>query len=319
MTYSNHQFKLGLIFISTAVIFWGVLPVALKVSGGFIDAISLTWVRFLIALVFSLVSQWLVGQLGQFKLLTFKQWAILSIAGVFLITNYVTFVWSLDYLGPGEAQLNFQTAPFYLALGGLIFFKERISGIQAIFFSFLAFGLLLFFHKNITGIGYSTNIIWGIIFVQLSSFCWCVYALMQKWLNQVLSPANILLFIFALGVIILFPQSRLTELHRYSFEQYSILLFCSINTIIAYGCFAQSMKYWRAVEVSAMIALTPIASFATAMLAAYMGWWPEIITFPAIDLVSCLGIVLVVTSAACVQIWNRQPVKTQQDEKSDIK
>jgi len=305
MTSSQHQFRTGLLFISTAVLFWGLLPVALKVTGVFIDAISLTWVRFLVALVFSLVSQYLLGQLGQFKTLQAKEWLILLVAGLFLITNYVTFVWCLEYLGPGEAQLNFQTAPFYLALGGLLFFKEKISWIQAFFFSLLAVGLLMFFHKNLTGTEPSNGLIWGLLLVQLSSFSWCVYALLQKWLNQVLSPANILLFIFALGVVILLPKAELAEVPNFTLEQHLILLFCSINTIIAYGCFAQSMKYWRAVEVSAMIALTPVASFGTSMLAAYLGWWPEIIKFPPLDWLSGSGILVVVVSAACVQIWNR--------------
>lgn len=305
MTTKQAEFKTCLFFISTAVIFWGLLPVALKVSGLFIDAISLTWVRFLVALMFSLVSQLLIGQLGQFKLLSPKQWGLLLCAGLFLITNYITFVWGLEYLAPGEAQLNFQTAPFYLALGGLVFFREKISFIQAFFFALLAVGLLMFFHKNLTGHSGSNSLLWGIMLVQLSSFSWCIYALMQKWLNQVLSPANILLFIFALGVVVLYPKSSLTGILQFNSEQYFILLFCSINTIIAYGCFAQSMKYWRAVDVSAMIALTPVASFATSFLVASLGWWPETIGYPPIDLLSGIGILLVVVSAACVQIWNR--------------
>ena len=302
MTDKSKNFQLGLIFISTAVIFWGLLPVALKLSMPFVDAITLTWIRFFVALLFGFIVQSFFGKLNQFKSLALKDWVKLTAAGVFLIVNYVTFVWCLDYLAPGEAQLNFQTAPFYLALGGLVIFKEKINLLQSILFTTLAVGLLMFFHPSLMSTSLNKQVILGVLLVQVSSFCWCIYALLQKSLHNKLTPANILLFIFALGVLLLLPKSQLSVIPEFNSEQWLIVLFCSLNTIVAYGCFAQSMKYWKTVQVSAMIALTSIASFGTTILCVYLGWWADIITHQPLSILSTFGLVIVVISAASVQM-----------------
>lgn len=301
----NNNFRLGLFYISTAVICWGLLPIALKLSAEFIDAISLTWLRFLFALVFSFVVQVSLKQTHQFWQLTTKEWIRLFFAGIFLVINYITFVWCLDYLAPAEAQLNFQTAPFYLAIGGFLIFKERISLLQIVLFCTLAGGLLLFFHPLLGSTSIDKQFILGMLFVQLASATWCIYALLQKSLHDRLSPANILLFIFALGVVILFPVSDLSNITQYNHEEWLILLFCSVNTVIAYGCFSQSMKYWKTVQVSAMIALTPVASFGITLLCMSLGLWTDVIYQAPIDFISTLGMLIVIISAAAVQLFNK--------------
>lgn len=141
--------RLGLIFVSIAVFFWGILPIALKLSGGFITPVTLTWFRFLMALVVTLLIQWKVGALRQFVGLPRAIWLKLTLAGVLLMCNYVSFVYSLSYLAPGTAQLNFQTAPFFLAFGGVLFFKERFNAFQLSCFATLALGMLMFFHPQL--------------------------------------------------------------------------------------------------------------------------------------------------------------------------
>ena len=54
MNAQRQQFKLGLFFATTAILFWGMLPIALKLSAGFIDPITLTWFRFFIAFIVSI-------------------------------------------------------------------------------------------------------------------------------------------------------------------------------------------------------------------------------------------------------------------------
>ncbi|MDR8525239.1 DMT family transporter [Shewanella fidelis] len=305
------EFKLGLIFISVAVLFWGLLPIALKLSGLFIDPVTLTWFRFLVALIVSFAIQYLSGSIKQFKALDKRSWLKMSLAGILLIFNYVSFVFSLKYLAPGSAQLNFQTAPFFLAFGGMLFFKERLNAMQLSCFATLALGMLMFFHPYI---GLSTSPdsadVWkGVLIVQFSVLSWASYALIQKSMIKRLSPNNILLFIYLFGIFAMAPFSDFTQFAVMDKNQWAIAIFCAINTVIAYGCFGQSMKYWPTGQVSAMLALTPVISFTLTAIVVSLGWWSDLIKGAIIDPLSFAGIVLIIVSVIIVQlspIWQKR-------------
>uniref|UniRef100_UPI004048308A DMT family transporter n=1 Tax=Shewanella baltica TaxID=62322 RepID=UPI004048308A len=313
---ANNHAQLGLIFISVAIVFWGMLPIALKLSGAFIDPVTLTWFRFLVALVVSILIQWSAGSLKQFAALDAKVWLRLVLAGVFLMLNYVSFVYSLDYLAPGAAQLNFQTSPFFLAFGGVLFFKERLNAVQLSCFATLALGMLMFFHPYLDLSGANNHQVWiGVMIIQFSALSWTSYALLQKSLLNRLSPANVLLVIYGLGIFVMAPFSDFSQFASMDSFEWQIALFCAANTLIAYGCFGQSMKYWPTAQVSAMLALTPVFSFSATALVVSIGWWPEVFHADELDGLSLLGIGVIIVSVMVVQLLplyrNRQAKRLQ--------
>lgn len=299
---TNHA-QLGLLFISVAVLFWGMLPIALKLSGSFIDPVTLTWFRFLVALLVSILVQWSAGSLKQFAALDAKVWLRLILAGLFLMLNYVSFVYSLDYLAPGAAQLNFQTSPFFLAFGGVLFFKERLNAVQLSCFATLALGMLMFFHPYLDFSATDNHEIWlGVMIVQFSALSWTTYALLQKSLLNRLSPANVLLVIYALGIFAMAPFSDFSQFAQMDSFDWQVALFCAANTLIAYGCFGQSMKYWPTAQVSAMLALTPVFSFSATALVVSIGWWPDVFKADKLDALSLFGIGVIIVSVMVVQL-----------------
>lgn len=313
---ANNHAQLGLLFISVAIVFWGMLPIALKLSGAFIDPVTLTWFRFLVALVVSILIQWSAGSLKQFAALDAKVWLRLVLAGVFLMLNYVSFVYSLDYLAPGAAQLNFQTSPFFLAFGGVLFFKERLNAVQLSCFATLALGMLMFFHPYLDLSGANNHQVWiGVMVIQFSALSWTSYALLQKSLLNRLSPANVLLVIYGLGIFVMAPFSDFSQFASMDSFEWQIALFCAANTLIAYGCFGQSMKYWPTAQVSAMLALTPVFSFSATALVVSIGWWPDVFHADELDGLSLLGIGVIIVSVMVVQLLplyrNRQAKRLQ--------
>ncbi len=295
--------QLGLMFISVAVVFWGILPIALKLSGSFIDPVTLTWFRFLAAFVVSLIVQWSAGSLRQFAGLNAKAWLRLGLAGIFLMLNYVSFVYSLDYLAPGAAQLNFQTSPFFLAFGGVLFFKERLNAVQLTCFATLALGMLMFFHPYLDVSASNHQQIWlGVMIVQFSALSWTTYALLQKSLINRLSPANVLLVIYGLGIAAMAPFSDFSHFAKMNSSDWQVAIFCAANTLIAYGCFGQAVKYWPTAQVSAMLALTPVFSFTATALVIAIGWWPGVFHADTLDALSLTGIGIIIASVMVVQL-----------------
>ncbi|TDO95860.1 DMT family transporter [Marinomonas balearica] len=321
---AKRMFFLGLVFSAITVFFWGMLPIALKLSTGFSDAITLTWVRFLFAAVVILVWQWRQRRLSEFTRLTRSEWFRLLAAGTLLITNYTTFVVSLDYMHPGAAQLSFQLAPLFLALGGFLFLKERIYWQQWACFAFILIGMAIFFHPVVeqsfsgnSALSGSMGV--GFIIVQASSMAWTSYALIQKSLFKKLSSSNILLAIYIYASIVMLPFATPSHLQTLSTQDTLIVAFCCLNTLIAYGAFSQAMRYWQTVQVSAAVALTPIAAFILTEICVSIGLWKGIIRSANADLLSLIGIGLVVCSAILVQfisanLANKALKKNQQTE-----
>ncbi|WP_298773133.1 DMT family transporter [uncultured Shewanella sp.] len=299
-------FRLGLFFASIAVLFWGILPIALKLSASFIDPVSLTWFRFFVALVFSLFVQLYAGKLNEFNQLNKKDWLILSMTAIFSIGNYVSIVYSLEYLSPGEAQLNFQTAPFFLALGGVILFKERLKLVQLACFATLAVGMVMFFYQHLDFSKGSNSLIWfGISIVQFSALSWSCFALMQKLMSKKLSPNNTLLFVYGFGTVIMLPFISTQSFSQMLLTDWYVALFCAFNTVIAYGCFAQAMRYWPASQVGPMLALTPIFSFIATWAVVKWAWWPDIFSSDDLDFIAILGIIIVIGSVMAMQLLVR--------------
>ena len=305
--------KLGLLYSSITLLFWGILPIALKLSEKFIDATSLSWFRFFIAFIIIFAIQLTSKNLQQFRKITKVEVIKLFFAGVFLTLNYVTFVLTLKYLSPGEAQLNFQVAPFFLAFGSLLFFKERLSAIQLSCLFTLALGIILFFYPNISGHVHTGNkVLIGVIIIEFSALSWACYTLLQKSLMATLSTSNVLLCVFGIGMVLLTPLTDFTRFSTLTGFDWSIALFCAFNTLIAYSALAKALVYWPAAQVSAVVAVAPVISFMSTAYVVVMGWWPNIIKAHPLSSLSIIGIIVIVGSVATMQLLPHLLTKNKQ-------
>ncbi|OBU21097.1 DMT family transporter [Photobacterium aquimaris] len=305
--------KLGLLYSSITLLFWGILPIALKLSEQFIDATSLSWFRFFIAFIIIFLIQLSAKKLRQFREITLIDTIKLLFAGVFLTLNYVTFVLTLKYLSPGEAQLNFQVAPFFLAFGSLLFFKERLTPIQLSCLFTLAIGIILFFHPNISGhINTGSKVLIGVGIIEFSALSWACYTLLQKSLLAKLSTSNVLLCVFGVGMVLLTPLTDFTRLTTLTGFDWSIALFCAFNTLIAYSALAKALVFWPAAQVSAVVAVAPVISFISTALVVTMGWWPDMIKSHHLSTLSIVGIIVIVGSVATMQLLPHLLTKNKQ-------
>ena len=299
---ASGRWKLGLLLALVTAGCWATLPVALKLTLQQVDPYTLTWFRFVLAA--GVMLAWLAARdgLGGFATLDGKRWAWLGLAAVCLIGNYVLYLLGVQWTTPSNAQLLIQLAPLLVALGGIFIFRERFNGWQWAGLVVLFGGLALFFSEQLAvgAAGYA----FGSGLVVIAAVVWAVYALLQKQLLVRLSSQAILLFIYLSASVLLLPLAEPSSLLRLDALHLGLLLFCALNTLVAYGAFAEAMAHWEASRVSAILATTPLLCLGAVALVHSI--WPASIAPERVGVVGYVGAALVVLGSALTSLMGRK-------------
>jgi len=243
---------------------WGVLPICLKVLLERMDAYTITWYRFLVASL--LLGGFLVrkGRIPSLKGLSRNSWVLLVIAILGLTGNYVVYLLGLVRVTPETAQMVVQLAPMFLLLGGLVFYGELFHPKQWVGLTLLIAGLLLFFNQRLeTPGGAGSDYYSGVALIVCSAAIWASYGMAQKNLLTTFRSEETLLVIYLAAVLILLPSAQLSQIWNLDTAGAVLLAFCCVNTVIAYGSFAEAMVHWEASRVSAVLATTPVITLAS--------------------------------------------------------
>ena len=288
----------GLSLALTTAVLWGILPIALKILLDLITPNTITAIRFLAAAV--IVGVWLAakGQLPAISQLFNGKIARLMLISVLgLLSNYILYLTGLNYLTAETGQVVIQLAPFLMMLGGVILFKEHLLLWQKVGAALLVVGLLLFFNQRLLSlIMQAGNETLGVLLVIAAAFTWAAYALAQKQLLASYSSAQIMYLLYAAGAFAFIPVSDFTPLLTMQTLHWALLIFCCLNTVVAYGAFAEALHHWEASKVSAVLALTPLFTILFANLVSYLS--PDMLSAQALNIWSLLGALLVVVGSA---------------------
>ncbi|MEM1391766.1 MAG: DMT family transporter [Cyanobacteria bacterium P01_D01_bin.116] len=302
-TSGRWQFGLALSLIT--VLLWGVLPISLSITLQGLDVYTLTWFRFLVSFcLLAIYLKWR-GNLPTISQLRSTSWKLLIIATIFLAINYILFVKGLAMTSPSNAEVLIQLAPVIMGLGGLVIFKERYSLFQWIGISILTIGFLLFFNEQLSNlITVQSTYLFGSGLIMVAAVAWSIYALAQKQLLQSLSSAHIMLIIYGgCALIFTFVSSPIT-IFTLNLLQGGMLLFCALNTLIAYGAFAEALEHWEASRVSAVLALTPLVTLLSSWLVSEIS--PNLIAAEHFTIFGIIGAILVVCGSTAIALGKRQ-------------
>jgi len=302
---SSGRWKLGLILALTTAAMWATLPVVLRIALEQVDPYTLTWFRFVVA--FALIGSWLTlsNGLGGFARLGRADWGLLAIAAAMLIANYLFYLLGLARTSPGNAQLIIQLAPLLMALGGIFVFRERFSPLQWLGLLVVFGGLLLFFRDQLLGgMRDAPGYVLGALLIVIAAVVWAAYALAQKQLLNRLSSQAILFFIYACASVVLLPTASPASLLQLDAVHWLALGYCALNTLAAYGAFAEALAHWEASRVSVVLALTPLLTVACVGLAHWL--WPETIAAERIGWVGWMGALMVVSGSALTSLGGRR-------------
>ncbi|WP_413163460.1 DMT family transporter [Capilliphycus salinus ALCB114379] len=295
------KWRVGLALSLTTCLLWGILPLALSVTLNVLDVYTLTGFRFLIA--FTALGSYLTykRQLPSWQKLKQVSWKLWGIATLFLAANYLLFVSGLANTSATTAEVLIQIAPVFMGLGAMVIFKERYTRRQWFGLSILILGFVLFFNEQLKMLIASPNqYLFGSFLLFWAAVCWAIYALAQKQLLLQLSSAHIMLGIYAGSTLLFAPISTPKTVLTLNPLELVILLFCGLNTLIAYGAFAEALEHWEASKVSAVLAITPIVTLVCVDVFSVM--FPALVAPEHHTFVAIFGAFLVVAGSATIAL-----------------
>jgi drug/metabolite transporter (DMT)-like permease len=291
------RWRLGLALSLVAALMWGVLPIILDVLLDSLDPYTITWCRFSIAC--ALTGAFVLRKHGlprSLRLQGSARW-MLPAAMVALTANYVLFAVSLEYLSPSTSAVVIQLAPIFMLLGGLALFRERFTALQWTGFGILLVGLGAFFNDRLGELLSSlTGYTVGVLLVVAASVMWAVYALAQKQLLRTFPSETVVALVCLAGAVLLLPMAHPGDLIRLDGLALGFVVFLGLNTVVAYGCFAEALDHWQASSVGAVLATVPIMTVVGMKLCAL--WFPAQVASEGLNAFSVAGAVLVAGGSA---------------------
>ena len=263
----NKSKTLRYLLILLAVIFWGISFVATKIVLTELDPVTIIALRIILASVLLLIIAIITKRSFKINLKNHGSILILACVAVFHLWIQIT---GLKYTTATNTGWIIGTAPIFMALLGIIFFKEKINLVQGAGILIAMFGLLFLFGKgDITDIDPIQNK--GDLLVLASAFTWGVYSMVNKKITLSYSPLMTILYLFIMMSIIIIPvnlNDTVIEsvVHLSTIGWISILflgLFCSG---IAYVIWAYSLRDIDSAKVGAFLYFEPLITVAAAWI-----------------------------------------------------
>jgi len=121
---------------------------------------------------------------------------------------------------------------------------------------------------------------------------------LKNWLTP-----QILLAIYVLATLLLAPFAQPAALLRLDGVHWALLLYAALNTLAAYGAFAEALAHWEASRVSAILATTPLLCIVAAT--AVHAVWPAALAPERIGPTGLVGAMLAVAGSAAVSLLGR--------------
>ena len=252
---SGH-FLRGILFSVVTALLWGVLPIILKISLQGFTIGTIAWFRFSLAFL-------LLGIFLQFKgnrplsILRKPPWMGVF-GGLCLTANYYWVTLGVEISGPSNMAVLIQTATVFLVLTGVFVFRERLTIRQVFGMFVVAAGLSLFFFDQQSRVAISSDYYYADFLIVMAAIVWVGYMISQKLLSREYGAQSLNFLVYTVATVTLIGAVEWTEFASAGFNAWWALIFCGVNTLIAYGALAEAVKYIPLALISVIISLNPL-------------------------------------------------------------
>lgn len=275
----------------TAVVVWGVSFIATKIALDELAPLSIIFLRLILASV-------LLAVLALYSNKKFEMnWK--NHGGIFILALIASFhlwiqVTGMQYTTAANTGWIIGTAPIFMAIVGLIAFKESLTPIRIFGILLAFFGLLLLISKgDLSSIDFLSNK--GDFLILASAFTWSIYSAVNKKISLSYSPLLTILFLFLMMAVIISPftinEHSIQSVSNLSAKGWFLILFLGIFCSgVGYVLWAQALKEMDSVTVGAFLYFEPFVTVFAAWI-----FLSEEITFVMVlsGLIITLGVLLV--------------------------
>jgi drug/metabolite transporter (DMT)-like permease len=282
---------------------WGIGPPLLKELLPVLGSATIVWCRLTISALVLAAYFATYRSTPWRNLLEPRNLALIAIATVGLLGNYIVFMFGLEHIPPGAAQVLAQLAPISLLVGGVVIFKEPFSPLQWMGIALAIIGLGLFFHEHFNALKQLGSYGVGLLWIVLASLLWGTFGLAQKALSSRVGSQQVLLVIYAIGIVVYLPGVQFHRIPSMTLSSVIYLLLASLSVVVSYVSLSAAMKRWDASRVSAILTTTPLFTLSYVTFATW--WLPGYATADALDWLNWVGAALVVLGSCVAAIARR--------------
>jgi len=250
-----------------ATIFWGVSFIATKTALSELTPVMIIIFRLLLGISFLTILAVYTKKDFTIKL---KQHALIFLLAAIAVFHLWIQVTGLQYTSAANTGWIIGTAPVFIAIMGMIFFKEKINLKQLAGIIIAFAGLFFLISKgDITSIDFISNK--GDFLVLASSFTWGAYSIVNKKISLSYPPLMTILYLFIMMAVILLPvtvnrETLLRLEHLSSVGWISILFLGIFCSGISYVLWAQSLKDMDSSKVGAFLYFEPFVTVFSAWI-----------------------------------------------------
>ncbi len=269
-TWSDRQKGLSAAILTATC--WSFLAIILKYALLLTDPITIVWYRM--AVPFFAMVFWFLFNNDKKKLLVLKSPpGPLLIAGLALGLNYLGFMKGIEYTSPANAQIFIQLGPLFLALMGVMVFKESLSSAQILGFAICTIGFSLFYLDRLSFLKTGdSDFTLGLIWILTGAVAWTLFASVQKTQLPFWKSSQINTYLYLVSSCLFLPWVQWNDLWSLSIWNHLLLVFLGLNTIVAYGSLSYALQYLPLTQVTPIITLNPLFTLLFIYIIDGMSW-----------------------------------------------
>ena len=250
-----------------AITFWGASFIATKYLLDELTPEIIISMRLILAITLLLVIALVQKRDFTINIKSHSYIFLLAIIAVFHLWIQVT---GMKFTTASNTGWIIGTAPIFMAILGLIFFKEKLNVLKVTGIIIATFGLLLLVGKgNISNITLIKNK--GDLLVLSSAFTWGIYSIVNKKISLNYSPVMTILYLFIMMAIIIIPftisESSIISVANLSGVGWIAILFLGLLCSgIAYVIWAYALREMESAKVGAYLYFEPFVTVITAWI-----------------------------------------------------